>query len=314
MTEQRKKMTSRERGDLFHRKFAERVIAMLKEGTAPWQKPWEPARHSPHFNPVTGTVYRGINRIITLMSGYDDSRWMTYQQAQAAGYQVRRGEKGTHIAHYKWTLEKDRLDENGRPVLDADGNYNADTTFVYTVPEKVIDTETYEYMSVNPAEGKVESLKDIEITFAEGSYAFIDWLVEEQQQPYLLNTTTQEQIGVSLESVSLDFVTDLNKIRAVVAEEVTEEGAYTLVIPARLIFEGNDEWGSSVVDYAPEIRINYTIGEDEGDGIDAILAEGGTVDVYTVSGVLVKKDAGAADLKSLKKGIYIINGKKMAVK
>ena len=199
-------------------------------------------------------------------------------------------------------------------VLDADGNYNADTTFVYTVPEKVIDTETYEYVSVNPAEGKVESLKDIEITFAEGSYACIDWLVEEQQQPYLLNTTTQEQIGVSLESVSLDFVTDLNKIRAVVAEEVTEEGAYTLVIPARLIFEGNDEWGSSVVDYAPEIRINYTIGEDEGDGIDAILAEGGTVDVYTVSGVLVKKDAGAADLKSLKKGIYIINGKKMAVK
>lgn len=197
-------------------------------------------------------------------------------------------------------------------VLDADGNYNADTTFVYTVPEKVIDTETYEYVSVNPAEGKVESLKDIEITFAEGSYAFIDWLVEEQ--PYLLNTTTQEQIGVSLESVSLDFVTDLNKIRAVVAEEVTEEGAYTLVIPARLIFEGNDEWGNSVVDYAPEIRINYTIGEDEGDGIDAILAEGGTVDVYTVSGVLVKKDAGAADLKSLKKGIYIINGKKMAVK
>lgn len=197
-------------------------------------------------------------------------------------------------------------------VLDADGNYNADTTFVYTVPEKVVDTETYEYVSVNPAEGKVESLKDIEITFAEGSYAFIDWLVEEQ--PYLLNTTTQEQIGVSLEPVSLDFVTDLNKIRAVVAEEVTEEGSYTLVIPARLIFEGNDEWGSSVVDYAPEIRINYTIGEDEGDGIDAILAEGGTVDVYTVSGVLVKKDAGAADLKSLKKGIYIINGKKMAVK
>ncbi len=122
MTEQRKKMTSRERGDLFHRKFAERVIAMLKEGTAPWQKPWEPARHSPHFNPVTGTVYRGINRIITLMSGYDDPRWMTYQQARAAGYQVRRGEKGTHIAHYKWTLEKDRLDENGRPALDADGN------------------------------------------------------------------------------------------------------------------------------------------------------------------------------------------------
>ena len=127
MTEERKKMSSRERSELFHREFAEKIIAMLKEGTAPWQKPWEPARHSPHFNPVTGTVYRGINRIITLMSGYDDPRWMTYQQARAAGYQVRRGEKGTHIAHYKWTLEKDRLDEHGRPVLDADGNPEKET-------------------------------------------------------------------------------------------------------------------------------------------------------------------------------------------
>lgn len=127
MTEQRKKMTSRERGDLFHHKFAERVIAMLKAGTAPWQKPWEPARSAPPFNPETGTVYRGINRIITMMSGYDDPRWMTYQQAQAAGYQVRRGEKGTHIVHYKWTLEKDRLDESGKPILGADGNPEKET-------------------------------------------------------------------------------------------------------------------------------------------------------------------------------------------
>lgn len=100
---------------------------MLEAGTSPWQKPWKPARSSAPFNPATGTVYRGINRIITMMAGYDDPRWMTYQQARAAGYQVRRGEKGTHIAHYRWTLEKDRLDENGKPVLDADGKPEKET-------------------------------------------------------------------------------------------------------------------------------------------------------------------------------------------
>lgn len=27
----------------FHEEFAARVIAMLENGTAPWQKPWTPA-------------------------------------------------------------------------------------------------------------------------------------------------------------------------------------------------------------------------------------------------------------------------------
>ena len=120
MAEQKKK-TARDRSDLFHQEFAEKVIAMLEAGTSPLQTPWTPSRRTMPFNPETGTVYKGINRIGLMMSGYDDPRWMTYQQAQAAGYQVRRGEKGTRIAHYKWAVEQDRLDDSGRPVLDGNG-------------------------------------------------------------------------------------------------------------------------------------------------------------------------------------------------
>ena len=48
----------------FHVEFAEKIIERLKEGTAPWQKPWEDGGQivAPH-NPVSGTVYRGVNRV-----------------------------------------------------------------------------------------------------------------------------------------------------------------------------------------------------------------------------------------------------------
>ena len=41
---------------------------------------------------------------------------------------------------------------------------------------------------------------------------------------------------------------------------------------------------------------------------------GGTADIYSVTGLLVKKNATANDVKALKKGIYIVNGKKFIKK
>ena len=45
----------------FHIEFAEKIIDRLKEGTAPWQRPWHPGKTLmvPH-NPASGTVYRGM--------------------------------------------------------------------------------------------------------------------------------------------------------------------------------------------------------------------------------------------------------------
>lgn len=106
----------------FHVEFAEKIIQKLKEGAAPWQKPWEDGGQllAPH-NPVSGTVYRGVNRVSLAMSGYDDPRWMTYRQAQEAGYQVREGSKSTPVVFYQWTREKDKTDEDGKPILGEDG-------------------------------------------------------------------------------------------------------------------------------------------------------------------------------------------------
>jgi antirestriction protein ArdC/phage/plasmid primase-like uncharacterized protein len=108
----------------FHEMVAEKLIQQLKEGTAPWQKPWVPGESGAFlpYNPVTGNRYKGINSIYLLSQERDDQRWMTYKQATGLGGQVRKGEKGTGVQYWKFTEEHIKKDEDGKPVLDSEGN------------------------------------------------------------------------------------------------------------------------------------------------------------------------------------------------
>ena len=113
-----------DRRKAFHEQVAEKLIEQLRQGTAPWQKPWvpgEPGANMP-VNPVTGKRYRGINVLQLMMQERADQRWLTYKQAEAAGAQVLRGEKGTSIQYWKFSEEQPLTDEFGRPVLDEQGN------------------------------------------------------------------------------------------------------------------------------------------------------------------------------------------------
>ncbi|RRD71931.1 MULTISPECIES: zincin-like metallopeptidase domain-containing protein [unclassified Desulfovibrio] len=106
----------------FHEEFASKIIERLQEGTAPWQIPWTPGQTTlaPH-NPASGTVYRGMNRVHLALSGYDDPRWMTLKQANDNGYSILPGSKATPVVYFQFTDEKNKLDNDGKPVLDADG-------------------------------------------------------------------------------------------------------------------------------------------------------------------------------------------------
>ena len=107
----------------FHELVAEKLIDQLKQGTAPWQRPWEPGRPAAVFpmNPTTGQRYKGINAIFLMAQGHDDLRWMTYRQAEAVGAQVRKGERGTPIQYWKFEDEQPKRDVQGRPVHNAQG-------------------------------------------------------------------------------------------------------------------------------------------------------------------------------------------------
>ncbi|HLH01355.1 MAG TPA: zincin-like metallopeptidase domain-containing protein [Bryobacteraceae bacterium] len=101
----------------FRQEVTDRIIAMLEKGAAPWQKPWNPGEASVGipFNPTSDRAYRGGNAIHLMATavnrGYGDPRWMTYKQASDRGWQVRRGEKGTHIEF--WDVKPNRDEDPG---------------------------------------------------------------------------------------------------------------------------------------------------------------------------------------------------------
>ena len=108
---------------LFHETVAMNLIERLKEGTAPWQRPWQPGDPGSFIpmNPTTGKRYRGVNAIQLMSEGRTDQRWLTYNQAASAGGQVLKGEKGTPIQYWKFTEEQPITDENGKPDLNDQG-------------------------------------------------------------------------------------------------------------------------------------------------------------------------------------------------
>lgn len=107
----------------YHQIVANQIIEQLKQGTAPWLKPWEAGHGGNHlpFNPITGKRYRGINALYLMLNQSEDNRWLTYKQAQSIDAQVRKGEKGTTIQYWKFTEERIKKDDKGNPIIDEQG-------------------------------------------------------------------------------------------------------------------------------------------------------------------------------------------------
>lgn len=104
--------TGNERASLYAEVTA-RVIAELEEGRLPWVQPWDAAACGCAMpaNAVTGRRYSGINVLIlwaaVIEGRYASQRWLTYRQAQAAGGNVRKGERGTTVCYADRFTPKD---------------------------------------------------------------------------------------------------------------------------------------------------------------------------------------------------------------
>ena len=114
-----------ERVKKYHKEVADRIIQQIKEGVAPWQKPWKPGDRFLPANFKSGNAYRGTNTLnlasVAIERGYSDHRWGTYKQIKAAGGFVRKGEKGTTIVYLKTHRRQPIKDDAGKPVKDKDG-------------------------------------------------------------------------------------------------------------------------------------------------------------------------------------------------
>lgn len=86
--------------DLFGR-ITDRIIAQLDAGTVPWRKPWKGGTSGMPRNAITGREYHGINVWTLGFAGYDDPRWLTFNQARTAGGRVRKGERSEVVVLWK---------------------------------------------------------------------------------------------------------------------------------------------------------------------------------------------------------------------
>lgn len=103
------------RRDLY-REITDRILDSIKEGTAPWRKPfWERGGFPVNLD---GRPYRGMNVILLMLGGYADPRWGTFNSVKKHGGHVRKGEKSTMIVFWKKVFTKSKDGDEER-----DGSY-----------------------------------------------------------------------------------------------------------------------------------------------------------------------------------------------
>lgn len=180
-----------------------------------------------------------------------------------------------------------------------------DIRFDYTIEGA---TPQYEVI-ISPADGstvKGEQLYEITVTF-DGAKAIE--LNGDQ-------TTTFQQLDENGNPVATIYQT--NNVEGNVAKFTVMElhkpylapaGTFQFTIPVGMvtITDNNDVVGKN----KENIVATYI---SEGSSVDTIGVDAKNLNIYTVSGMLIKRNGTYEDVKALEPGIYIINGKKFYVK
>ena len=100
-------------------------IINSNKNKSPWHKPWTPTNQGNHTNFLTNHEYSGANPLLLemymLSRGQDLPLWAGYSQAKQQNFIVKKGAKCARILRPN-LIKIDLKDENGKPILDKDGN------------------------------------------------------------------------------------------------------------------------------------------------------------------------------------------------
>ncbi len=88
---------TQEKKPFFAKRVADQLARQLRDGKAPMQSG---DVQSIPYNPCTGRAYHGINSLNLMMQGRRDDRWMTFDEANNAGYKIKEGEKATPVQYW----------------------------------------------------------------------------------------------------------------------------------------------------------------------------------------------------------------------
>jgi antirestriction protein ArdC len=110
-----------ENGKDIYAQVTAKIVADLENGVRSWNQPWTNRGGGEVLIPIrhNGIAYRGVNVLLlwieAMRKGFSSSKWMTYNQAQTLGAQVRKGERGSMVVFTK-PLEVTQTDEAGAEV------------------------------------------------------------------------------------------------------------------------------------------------------------------------------------------------------
>ena len=104
--------------------LADVISLMESSDLPPWRKPWTP-RSGDHRNPLSGSVYRGINPLLLelglLMRGSTIRLWCGAAQAKQRQWCPQKGSRSVRIVRPQLN-KRDQTNADGTPVLDSSGN------------------------------------------------------------------------------------------------------------------------------------------------------------------------------------------------
>lgn len=130
------------------KKLTETIISNLEKNGLDWVKGWS-SKFAPH-NATTEKAYRGGNKLKLMITadqrGYDDPRWVTFNQAKEKGWQVKKGSKS--VALEKWIFSKKEIDKITKietivklknPIVNYFRVFNAND--IEGIPEQIQEIE-----------------------------------------------------------------------------------------------------------------------------------------------------------------------------
>ena len=190
-------------------KIANIFYEAIEKGTAPWVKPWKAEDFkSQSHNPVTKTIYKGMNSfmldMIRIDNNYKENAWLTFKQIKDLGGTVVKGSKASDVIFFEKRprtdedierKEKKLLQDNTIPsdlkkiLIDENREKKVDMIFkssnVFNIEQTINidkdkikalykdnDFEKKDFISIQDCQKVLDNVKDLEIKHFRQSKAY----------------------------------------------------------------------------------------------------------------------------------------------
>lgn len=181
----------------------------------------------------------------------------------------------------------------------VNGAVNLEYTHTWTIekPEVIINRP-----SVNPAEGSVNDseLRDITLTLADGLQATA---IAENSDVKLFKTTETGLEAVDGYKYNVTLGQNGEVLLSADEAALLPLGNYRLVVPAGTFSVEDTE--------SPEFIYIYVVTSLD---VDSVFDDNSKYEIFTVGGMVLKRNGSIDDVRTLAPGLYIINGKRVMIR